>query len=87
MDFLNKYYEKAEKFFTENPSYIWMVMAVIFIVMGIGSVLGKNWAVDPANGRQRGLYRLFGHKVFGIITGILFIVAGLGSLAMFFYYK
>ncbi len=87
MDKINEYYYKAEAFFHANPVYVWLVVAVIFIPLGIGAILGKSWAVDPANGKQRFWYGVLGHKVFGRVVGAVFLLGGLAALAMFFWQK
>ncbi len=84
MEKLEEYFEKVQIFFQENPRYVWLAIAVIFVPLGIGSFLGKNWAVDPANSRQRAWYSLLGHKAFGVIMGIFFMIVGAASVGMFF---
>ncbi len=87
MEKLDELYYKLEAFFKANPKYVWLVIAIIFIPLGIGSIFGKKWAVDPANSNQKFWYSLLGHKIFGIIVGIGFILAGVGGLFMFFQTK
>ncbi len=84
MEKIEEYFEKFQIFFQENPRYVWLLVAAIFVPLGIGSILGKNWAIDPANSRQRVWYSILGHKAFGIIMGIGFTVVGVASLGMFF---
>ncbi len=80
MEKLNEIYAKFEAYFKANPRYAFYLVGVVLLIMGIGSILGKNWAIDPANSNQRLWYNFIGRKWFGIITGLTFI---LGAIAAF----
>ncbi len=83
METLNTLFTKFQEFFLENPDYVWLLIAVVLIPLGIGNMRGKKWAVDPANAKQRIVYDLIGKNLFGKILGIIFFLAGIMALALF----
>lgn len=87
MEKLNELFEKFFTFFRANPKYAWLLIAVVLIPLGIGAILGKSWAVDPANTNQKMWYNLLGGKIFGKILGLIFLLAGFGSIYLFFIWK
>ncbi|HDZ07003.1 hypothetical protein LCGC14_0051970 [marine sediment metagenome] len=71
-------------FFQENPSYTYLLFSAVFLVYGIGNLINKDWAIDPANSTQKFNYDIFGHNAFRYGKGILFILGGIVAIVMFF---
>ncbi len=87
MEKINELYFKFETFFKANPKYVWLLLTIVFITFGIGNLLGKKWAISPKNREQKVYYSILGHKVFGRLVGIIFILVGIASLIMVFVNK
>lgn len=81
------YLEKAKAFFTEYPEYIYLITGVIFLILFIGTLKNKNWAIDPNSGYQRFFYNTFGRKAFRIVTGSVFLLAAITGIGFFFFKK
>ncbi|MEW7280278.1 immunity 17 family protein [Aquimarina sp. 2201CG1-2-11] len=75
-------------FFTDFPEYIYLIIGIVFIILFIGALKNKNWAIDPASGNQRMLYHTFGHKAFRIVISIIYllgIIAGFGGFLLYYF--
>jgi len=81
---MDKYIDKIQKFFTENPAALAALIAALGLTFLLGSILNWNWLfgdVSPATysiGKLDGLINLFGRKaariIFGAIGLFIFII-------------
>ena len=75
--------EKIGEFIAANPGVPGIVIAVIGAFILVGAILKWNWIVGDDNTRVRtGLfgyivYKLFGRRVFYIVTGSLICLGGI----------
>ena len=75
--------EKIGEFIAANPGVPGIVIAVIGAFILVGAILKWNWIVGEDNARVRtGLfgyivYKLFGRRVFYIVTGSLICLGGI----------
>ena len=74
--------EKIGEFIAANPGVPGLVIAAIGAFILIGAILKWNWLVGEDSARVRtGLfgyivYKLFGRRVFYIVTGAIICLAG-----------
>lgn len=83
---MEEVFNNIKEFFVEYPEYIYLIIGAVFLVLFIGVVKNKNWAIDPASGNQRLFYRWFGHKAFRICIGIIYLLGIIAGFGGFFLY-
>ncbi|QWX83000.1 immunity 17 family protein [Cellulophaga sp. HaHaR_3_176] len=71
-------------FFQQNPGYAYLLLSAVFLVYGIGNLINKDWAIDPANSTQKFNYEIFGHNAFRFVKGFLFILGAIAGIVGFF---
>ena len=82
-----------EQFFTQNPWVLGTFVALIGLLIMVGAILKWGWIIgqDSAGNKVRvGLfgwlvYKLFGRRVFFILTGALIMLAGIALAFVFAY--
>lgn len=83
---MEKVLNDIKGFFTEFPEYIYLIIGVVFLVLLIGALKNKNWAIDPESGNQRLFYQWFGHKVFRVFIGFVYLLGAIAGFSGFFLY-
>ncbi len=73
-------------FFTEFPEYIYLIIGIVFIVLFIGVLKNKSWAIDPESGNQRMFYNTLGHNAFRISIGVIYLLGTIAGFGGFFLY-
>ena len=82
-----------EQFFSQNPWFLGAFLAVVGLLIMVGAILRWGWIIgnDPAGNKVKvGLfgwiiYKLFGRRVFFIMTGAVMVLGGI-ALAIAFTY-
>mgnify|MGYP000221085034 FL=1 len=77
-------FNQIKDFFGENPHYAYLSIGIVFLVLAIGHLTNKNWAIDPPNSTAKFNYEIFGHNAYRIVTGILFLIAAIACFIGFF---
>ncbi|SEL49005.1 Immunity protein 17 [Aquimarina amphilecti] len=83
---MEKILNNVKDFFTEFPEFIYLIIGIVFLVLFIGTVKNKNWAIDPESGNQRMFYNMFGHKTFRVFIGVVYILGTVAGFCGFFMY-
>ncbi|WP_298311100.1 immunity 17 family protein [uncultured Aquimarina sp.] len=83
---MEKTLNRLKDFFAEYPQYIYLIIGIVFLVLFIGTLKNKNWAIDPANSTQKFNYEIFGHKAFRIFIGIIYLLGTIAGFGGFFLY-
>ncbi|WP_299117439.1 Imm17 family immunity protein [uncultured Winogradskyella sp.] len=73
-------------FFTKFPEYVYLIVGIVFLVLFIGVLKNKNWAIDPNSGNQRMFYNTFGHKSFRVVIGIVYLLGTIAGFSGFILY-
>ena len=74
--------EKFTSFFTENPQFVGLFIAAVGILIMVGAILRWKWIIGGDNTTTRTglfgyiIYKLFGRRVFFIVTGALIALLG-----------
>lgn len=72
--------------FAQSPAYGYLLLGVMCLVLFIGTLKNKNWAIDPANSTQKFNYEIFGHSAFRIFIGVIYLLGVIVSISGFFLY-
>lgn len=83
---MEKILNDLKVFFSKSPEYIYLIIGIVFLVLFIGVLKDKNWAIDPASGNQRFFYNTFGRKAFRLFIGaicLLGVIAGFGGFYLY----
>jgi len=83
---MEKILNSLKEFFAEYPEYIYLIIGIVFLVLFIGALKNKNWAIDPANSTQKFNYEIFGHNAFRIFIGVIYLLATIAGFGGFFLY-
>lgn len=81
---------KLKDFFTKSPEYIYLTIGMVFLILFMGVLKDKKWAIDPNSGHQRFFYNTFGHKAFRLIIGVIYLlglIAGFGMTMLYAFNK
>jgi len=78
--------KKIKNFFAEYPEYVYLLIGIISLVLFIGLLKNKNWAIDPSSGNQRMYYNTFGHNAFKKYIGIIYVLGMIAGFGCFFLY-
>ncbi len=84
---MEEIFERLRTFFEKYPQYIYLIIGIVFLVLFVGVLKNKKWAIDPESGRQRFFYNTFGHKAFRFLIGTVYLlgtIAGFGSALLYF---
>lgn len=84
---LEAFLEQAKTFSYANPEWIYLIIGIVFLVLFIGILKNKNWAIDPESGNQRFFYKTFGRTAFRIIVGGLFLFGSIAGFGGFYLYS
>ena len=79
-------FNKLQAFFYASPEYIYLIIGIVFLVLFIGAVKDKTWAIDPESNAQRMFYNAFGHKVFRIFISGIYLMGTLAGFGGFLLY-
>lgn len=77
----------TKDFFTKSPEYIYLLIGIVFLILFIGTLKNKNWAIDPESNAQRFFYQTFGLATFRIVIAVVYllgIIAGFGMSLFYF---
>jgi hypothetical protein len=86
---MDEIFNTLKDFFAASPEYIYLIVGIVFLVLLIGAIKDKKWAIDPESTSQRMLYNTFGHEVFRILIGgayLLGTLSGFGGFVMYLTY-
>lgn len=83
---MEKKLNNIKEFFIEFPEYIYLIIGIVFLVLFIGVLKNKNWAIDPESGNQRMFYNTFGHNSFRKFIGFIYLLATISGFCGFFLY-
>jgi len=80
-------------FFAQSPEYIGLFIAAVGALIMVGAILKWGWIIGrdhTGNTVRTGLfgwliYKLFGRRVFFIVTGAMILLLGLGWFFLFGY--
>lgn len=84
---MDEVFEKLQKFFANSPEYIYLIIAVVAFIFFIGFIKNKDWAIDPASGKQRLFYNSFGRNAFRVVGILVCLIAIIAGLVGFWVYR
>lgn len=85
-DKVETFFEQVKEFSFANPQWIYLIIGVISLVLFIGILKNKSWAIDPNTGNQRLFYRTFGRTAFRIVIGSVFLLGTIAGFGLFLLY-
>lgn len=83
---MEKMLNNLNDFFTEFPEYIYLLIGFLFLVLFIGILKNKNWAVNPNSGNQRLFYQWFGPRALRVVIGFFFLLGTIGGFGGYYLY-
>ncbi len=84
---MEKILNDIKDFFIEYPEYIYAITGIVFLILFIGVLKNKNWAIDPESGNQRFFYQIFGRTTFKVIVGGIFLLGSIAGFGGFYLYS
>jgi len=85
---MDKIINPIKELLADSPEYIYLMIGFVFLILFIGVLLDKDWAISPGSTSQRSFYNNFGRKTFRVFTGIgygLAVIAGFGVFFLYLY--
>lgn len=85
---MKEIFDKLRNFFSQYPQYIYLIIGIVFLILFIGAIKDKKWAIDPESSRQRFFYNTFGHQAFRLIISVVYLlgtIAGFGMAIIYTY--
>lgn len=83
---MEKTLNDIKEFFIQFPQYIYLIIGIISLVLFIGVIKNKNWAIDPESGNQRMFYNTFGHNAFRKFIGFIYLLGIIAGFSGFLIY-
>lgn len=83
---MEHFFRKVEAFFVQSPEYIYLVIGIICLVLFIGILKNKDWAIDPNSDNQRFFYNNFGRTAFRFVVGMAFLMGTISGFGMFLFF-
>ena len=84
---MNEILNDIKEYFEKFPEYIYLIIGIVFLILFIGLLKNKNWAIDPESGNQRIFYNTFGRKAFKIFIGFVYVLGIIAGFSVFIIYK
>ncbi|GEQ86126.1 hypothetical protein ULMS_16340 [Patiriisocius marinistellae] len=78
-------FNQIKVFFEQNPSYAYLLLSIVFLIMAIGNFKNRDWAIDPANSTQKLNYEIFGHNAFRFGKGLIYVLGFIVGFSAFIY--
>lgn len=73
-----------KNFFYNSIHWFYLIVGIIFLVLFIGLLTNKKWAIDRFDYNQRFLFNILGPYTYRIFVGILLFLGSISSLLIFF---
>ena len=83
---MKKILNDIKNFFIQFPEYIYLIIGIIFLVLFIGVIKNKKWAIDPESSNQRLFYNTFGHNAFRKFIGFVYLLGIISGFSGFLIY-
>lgn len=83
---LESFFENLKQTFLKSPEWIYLIIGVTCLIMLIGIIQNKKWAIDPNSSNQRFFYNTFGHTAFRFVVGFIFLLGCIAGFSLFLLY-